>query len=286
MSNNKPILTVAIPTRNRPEYLRQSLDSVLNQDFQDRRIIVMDNAPDIDVKDLVEDLGKGEVDYVKFDENLGVIGGWNRAIEACDTKYLSIFHDDDVMLPGFLTKSVNALEENPTAMMSYTQANKVDQKLNYISIWSDLYPNEGLIKGQDYLSYTIERGCCVTIAPTVVLRRDVFDKVGLFTDELCYNSFDFNMWIKIANEFDLVFTKEILVNYRLHEKQMSKEHWFTKGYPTGRLATMIELIKGVSLLLQKEDIKKDVDKTTFLVHKIMEFNKAAAGYAKNLIQGI
>ena len=67
---------------------------------------------------------------------------------------------------------------------------------------------------------------------------------------------------------------------------MSKEHWFTKGYPTGRLATMIELIKGVSLLLQKEDIKKDVDKTTFLVHKIMEFNKAAAGYAKNLIQGI
>jgi len=286
MSNNKPILTVAIPTRNRPEYLRQSLDSVLNQDFQDRRIIVMDNAPDIDVKDLVEDLGKGEVDYVKFDENLGVIGGWNRAIEACDTKYLSIFHDDDVMLPGFLTKSVNALEENPTAMMSYTQANKVDPKLNYISIWSDLYPNEGLIKGQDYLSYTIEKGCCVTIAPTVVLRRDVFDKVGLFTDELCYNSFDFNMWIKIANEFDLVFTKEILVNYRLHEKQMSKEHWFTKGYPTGRLATMIELIKGVSLLLQKEDIKKDVDKTTFLVHKIMEFNKAAAGYAKNLIQGI
>ncbi len=39
MSNNKPILTVAIPTRNRPEYLRQSLNSVLNQDFQDKRIM-------------------------------------------------------------------------------------------------------------------------------------------------------------------------------------------------------------------------------------------------------
>jgi|GEM_PF-1804695 len=286
MSNNKPILTVAIPTRNRPEYLRQSLNSVLNQDFQDKRIIVIDNAPDIDVKDLVDELGKGKVGYVKFDENLGIIGGWNRAVEACDTKYLSIFHDDDVMLPGFLTKSIKALEEHPTAMMSYTQANKVDPELKHLSIWSDLYPNEGLIRGQDYLLYSIENGCCVTIAPTVVIRRSVFDKVGKFTDELCYNSFDFNMWIKIASEFDLVFTKEILVNYRLHEKQMSKEHWFTKGYPTGRLATMIELIKGAVLMLQKENIKRDAEKTTYLVNKIKEFDKLVAEYAKNLIPGI
>ncbi len=286
MSKNRPILTVAIPTRNRPEYLKQSLSSVLNQDFQDKRVIVMDNAPDIDVKDLVAELGKGEVEYIKFEENLGIIGGWNRAIEACDTKYLSIFHDDDVMLPGFLTKSIKALEENPTAMMSYTQANKVDPELKYISIWSDLYPNEGLISGHDYLLYSIEKGCCVTIAPTVVIRRSVFDKVGKFTDELCYNSFDFNMWIKIANEFDLVFTKEILVNYRLHEKQMSKEHWFTKGYPTGRLATMMELIKACHLLLKKENIIEATEKVKYLNEKIEEFNKLASEYAKSLIPGL
>jgi len=286
MNGNNPILTVAIPTRNRPEFLKQSLQSVLDQDFLDRRIIVMDNAPEIEVRELVDELGKGQVEYVKFNENLGIIGGWNRAIEACNTKYMSIFHDDDVMLPGFLRKSVDALETNPSAMMSYTQANKVDPELKYLSIWSELYPSEGLIKGTDYLMYSIENGCCVTIAPTVVLRRSVFDKVGMFTDELCYNSFDFNMWIKIANEFDLVFTKEILVNYRLHEKQMSKEHWFTKGYPTGRLATMMELIKATDLMLQKEVFVKDVNKWEFLLKKVMEFNSLAAGYAKSLVQGL
>jgi hypothetical protein len=134
--------------------------------------------------------------------------------------------------------------------------------------------------------YSIEHGCCVTIAPTVILRREVFDKVGLFTDELCFNSFDFNMWIKIADKFDLVFIKEVLVNYRLHEKQMSKEHWFTKGYPTGRLATMLELIKAASLMMQKEEIKTDTQKQAFLREKIAEFNKLAAGYARNLIPGL
>lgn len=286
MNGNRPLLTVAIPTRNRPDYLRQSLQSVLDQDFEDKRVIVMDNAPEVEVEYVARELGGDKVEYIKFEENLGIIGGWNRAVEACDTKYLSIFHDDDVMLPGFLSKSVAALEANPTAMVSYTQANKVDPQLNYISIWSDLYPNEGLIKGNDYLMYTIEKGCCVTIAPTVVLRRSVFDKVGLFTDELCYNSFDFNLWIRIANNFDFVFTKEIFVNYRLHEKQMSKEHWFTKGYPTGRLATMMELIKATYLMLQKEEIRSDPQKQKFLLDKIAEFNKLGSGYARNLVPGL
>lgn len=286
MTGNETRLTVAIPTKNRPEYLRQSLASVMRQDFNDKKVVVIDNASDVEIKPVVDEIGKGEVEYVRNENDLGIIGNWNKAIELCRTPFLSIFHDDDVMLPGFLSKSILALEENPTAMMSYTQANKVDPQLNYISIWSELFPNEGLIRGSDYLMYSIEKGCCVTIAPTVVLRRDVFKKVGLFTDELCFNSFDFNMWIKIADKFDLVFIKEVLVNHRLHEKQMSKGHWFTKGYPTGRLATMMELIKAASLMMQKEEIKTDTQKQTFLREKVAEFDKLAAGYARNLIPGL
>ncbi|MBI2326005.1 glycosyltransferase family 2 protein [Candidatus Collierbacteria bacterium] len=286
MTGNKTRLTVAIPTKNRPEYLRQSLASVMQQDFNDKKIVVIDNASDVEIKPVVDEIGKREVEYVRNENDLGIIGNWNKAIELCQTPFLSIFHDDDVMLPGFLSKSILALEKNPTAMMSYTQANKVDPQLNYISIWSELFPNEGLIRGSDYLMYSIKKGCCVTIAPTVVLRRNVFEKVGLFTDELCFNSFDFNMWIKIADKFDLVFIKEVLVNYRLHEKQMSKEHWFTKGYPTGRLATMMELIKAVSLMMQKEELKTDTQKQIFLREKIAKFDKLAAGYARNLIPGL
>ena len=286
MNGNKTKLTIAIPTKNRPDFLRQSLTSVVEQDFKDRKVIVIDNASEVEIKPVVDEVGRGEVEYVRNESDLGIIGNWNKAIELCKTPFLSIFHDDDVMLPGFLSKSILALEKNPTAMMSYTQANKVDPQLNYISIWSELFPNEGLIRGSDYLMYSIEKGCCVTIAPTVVLRRAVFDKVGLFTDELCFNSFDFNMWIRIANEFDLVFIKEVLINYRLHEKQMSKEHWFTKGYPTGRLATMMELIKATYLMMQKEGVKTDFQKQTFLREKISEFNKLAAGYARDLIPGL
>ncbi len=286
MNKNNPIITVVIPTRNRPDYLKQALQSVLGQDFQNKRIVVIDNAPDIVAQTVVEEIGGGQVEYIKFDEDTGIIGGWNRAVEICDTKYLSIFHDDDVMLTGFLSKSVTALEANPSAMMSYAQANKVDSQLNYISIWSDLYLRKGLIRGGDYLMYIIQNGCCVTIAPTVVFRRSVFDKVGMFIDELCYNSFDLNMWIKIANRFDIFFLKEILVHYRLHEKQMSQKHWFTKGYPTGRLATMMELIHATQLLLKKECIISDPKRQRFLINKISEFNKLASGYARSLISGL
>jgi len=179
-----------------------------------------------------------------------------------------------------------ALDNNPTAQISYTQANKVDPQLQYLSIWSELYPKEGLMSGDDYLMYTIDKGCCITIAPTVVFRRSAFDLVGRFLDELCYNSFDFNMWIRIANRFDIYFIKQILVNYRLHDKQMSKEHWFTKGYPTGRLATMFELIKACCLKLEDDEIKNDPEKQNYLLRKISLFNKQASEYARTLIAGL
>lgn len=278
---SKVLITVAIPARNRPEMLYQSLESVLNQTYKDMRIVVLDNDSEVDIKSVVESFKDERVEYIRNKENLGIIGNWNKAVEICKTKYLSIFHDDDVMEPTFIEKAVNVLEANSSAALSYCYANKVDPDLKYISLWSNLVPHSGLISGQEYIDYTIEKGCCITIAPTVVVRKSVYDDIGLYKDEICFNSFDFNMWLRIANKYDIYFIDDILVKYRIHEEQMSQTYWWSDKKAKGRLATMLELLKVIALELGKGISS---EKRLFLSDKVQEYNKLASEYARILVE--
>jgi len=282
----KPIITIFIPTRNRLRFLYQSLSSVLKQKFTNMKIIVLDNKSNIDLSPMINKFQDERIQLIKNPKNLGIIGNWNKAIDICKTKYLAIFHDDDIMLPDFIGTSINALEKNKSAGMSYTHANKVDQNLNYLSLWFPLFPKGGLIKGLDYIFYTIKQGCCVTIAPTMVFRRNIFNKIGKFNDNLCFNSFDFNMWLRIANNYDVYFINQVLVNYRIHKNQMSETYWRAHKKAKGRLATILELQEAILLLLDHKNIINNKKQVNFLKNKFRENNKLISSYARILIKDL
>lgn len=275
------IISVVIPTNNRISFLKQSLSSVLNQTYKDIQIIIKDSSSNADVKDYCSTLSDPRVSYIWCDSK-NIIDSWNDCVTLGNTRYVSIFHDDDIMHPEFIEKSVKNLEQYPSAGMSYTQANKVNINLDYISIWSDLNPGEGLIKGNDYLRFTIENGCCVTIAPSVVIRKSAYESIGPFANEICFNSFDFNYWIRMANNYDICFIEEVLVYYRIHEGQMSQNYWWQQK-AKGRLATMLEIQRAIYYLSLKEELYSDTNSWKWLASKANEYNSLAAKYAIELI---
>lgn len=282
----KPIITVVIPTYNRPKFLYQSLASVLNQKFTNMQILILDNNSNVDLLPIIHRFKDKRIRFIKNSKNLGIICNWNKAIDLCKTKYLAIFHDDDIMLPDFINNSINVLENHKSVGMSYAHANKVDKNLNYLSLWSPLFPKEGLIKGLDYIFYTVKQGCCITIAPTIVFRRSIFNKIGKFNDNLCFNSFDFNMWLRIANYYDIYFINKVLVNYRIHKNQMSETYWRANKKIKGRLATILELQEAISLLLNHKSIVINKKQVNFLKNKFRENNKLASMYARTLIKDL
>src|SRR5687768_1095824 len=119
MSSALPKVTVALLTRNRPALLRLALQSVLAQRDVELSVIVLDNASADDTPDVARAFAAADarVTYVRHESDIGIVRNWNRGIElACARSPLvSIFHDDDVMLPGFLAESARALQAHPTA---------------------------------------------------------------------------------------------------------------------------------------------------------------------------
>lgn len=114
-----PRFTFAIPTYKRVETLRETLESVFNQDIAEPyEIIVSDNNPERD--DETEKLMDEYADlpnltYVKNSQNLGMAGNWNRLALLTRGEYMVLLHDDDCVAPFFLSSASALLEQHPDA---------------------------------------------------------------------------------------------------------------------------------------------------------------------------
>lgn len=110
-----PKITICVPTYNRAHYLREALDSILNQSFQDFEIIVSDDNSSDDTYSIVMAYGDKRLIYRRNQTNLGLSANLRKAIEEVKTEFLAIINDDDLMLTDHLEVGLDALRRYPSA---------------------------------------------------------------------------------------------------------------------------------------------------------------------------
>lgn len=276
MNNNLAKVSVAIPTRNRSKLLKRAIDFVLRQTYKNFELIVLDNASTDDTKEVVSSFRDKRIVYKRNSRNLGIISNWNEAIKCSKGEYLNIFHDDDVMYPTFLEESIKALDNNPSVGFTFSLIKRVDKTRKFLNIWWEDYNGMiGLIKGLDYILLTIEKERCISLAPDMVFRKTIFEEIGLFRQVYAFNTFDFNMWFRIAFSFDVYLIKKILFEYTIHPKQMSQRNWRTPQSPTGPMGMTIDIIDGIAQLLRHPYANNQAHRE-FLSQKLLNLNKKIA----------
>lgn len=267
-------ITVAIPTYNRAYYLGEAMQSVLDQTFDDFELLIIDNNSSDNTKDVVHSFTDERVKYIRNTSNIGIIGNWNRTIELSKGIYLNIFSDDDKMQPTFLESSTAVLDEFPKVGFTFTHCNKVDENGAFLRLWGYDFPPSGYMSGYEYLTQTVKYGSCLTLAPSVVVRKNAYAKAGKFEQVYGHNTFDFNMWIRLASQFDVYFIDKVLINYRIHSKQMSEVHWRTKDKPTGLLSSKLEVMNAIAILLKSSHLLHRQD-AVFLATRLQDITSEA-----------
>jgi glycosyltransferase involved in cell wall biosynthesis len=104
--------SVVIPTRNRLEYLKSAIFSVLCQDYDDWELIISDNASSEDVRDYVFSLHEPRVKYSRSDEFISVTKNWNRAIDLSTGDYVILIGDDDCLMQNVFSILNKIIKEN------------------------------------------------------------------------------------------------------------------------------------------------------------------------------
>jgi glycosyltransferase involved in cell wall biosynthesis len=210
----RPLWSVMIPTYNCASYLRETLASVLAQD-PGSEVMQIEVIDDYSTKDapaaVVEELGRGRVSFYRQKENVGYIRNFDTCLERSHGKLIHILHGDDYVREGFYRKLQQAFEQNQEIGAAFCRSLYIDEQGH----WQSISPLERSENG--ILSNWLEQiatGQRIT-TPSIVVRRDVYEKLGGFDRRFSCAGEDWEMWVRIAAEYPVWFEVEPLAAYRV-----------------------------------------------------------------------
>lgn len=179
MAATPPKLSIGLPVYNGEEYLRQAIDSILQQTFTDYELIISDNASVDGTAQICADYARKDarVRYYRQERNIGAAENFNTVFERARGSYFKWAAHDDVLDPEFLEKCVQVLDSDPSVVLVYSKANRIDMHGN----WAGTYDYDMRVSHpQAHVRFAdlilINHFC---IAVFGVIRRDLLAKTPL-----------------------------------------------------------------------------------------------------------
>jgi glycosyltransferase involved in cell wall biosynthesis len=215
-----PRVTVTIPTRNRAPLLRETIDSVLNQSFGAFEVIVSDNASTDETPDVVRSIDDPRVRLDRLEEDTGRYGNLTRCLHLGSAPYVTILHDDDLMLPGNLEHKVSFMDRHPSAGFVYSAGLGIDAEGRPIQGLEnrDEWPDEHLEPGASFIRRTMRHGV-IPSTPTLFFRRDAV--AGEEFAEADGPHCDSALCLRLARHHDVGYVPQVLAAFRFHPDSMS-----------------------------------------------------------------
>ncbi|HEC35642.1 MAG TPA: glycosyltransferase family 2 protein [Anaerolineae bacterium] len=199
---SSPTVSVVMPTYNRGHLLPPVVESILSQDFQDLELVIVDDGSTDDTAAVVRQIQTRDprVRYVPLPENRGVGFARDAGLRYAPGKYIALADSDDIWLPGRLREQVEILERHPEIDILFGDFWNIDHLHGTKHRAFERSPTLRQVVArpiEDGL-FLIQRGMDIEIlksnfiaTPTMVLRRQVFDRVGGFVPYLKSPDLDF-----------------------------------------------------------------------------------------------
>lgn len=128
--SDTPLVSVIIPTYNRPEYLKQAIASAIQQTYQNIEIIVSDNCSPENTQAIAESFQDSRIRFWRQPENMGMLPNQIHAFKMAQGKYVASLHDDDMWNEDFLAKLIPYLEANSNLILAFCDQYIIDNQDN------------------------------------------------------------------------------------------------------------------------------------------------------------
>lgn len=221
------LVSVCIPTYNNEEYIGRTIDSILEQSYQNWELIIVDDCSNDGTTEIVKSYRDERIHLYINEKNLGMAGNWNRCVELSKGKHIKFICADDILLPECLEKEIEIFINNPKHVMVISDSNLITDKDSQTGIFPRYY-KEGRISGNEIAKKSLILINYFGMPCAVMFRKDIFIKVGGFSEEFHY-IVDFDLWLAMAEYGDIYVNKQILNSFRLRDDSNSGEVFSVKG---------------------------------------------------------
>lgn len=214
------MISVILPVYNGGEFLKQSVNSVLKQDYKDFEILIIDDCSTDGSYEWLQTLQDDRIRLYRNENNKGLFYNLNFLVQKSNGVIIKLWAQDDIMYPQCLGKFVKFHIQHPQIGFSYSGMDGLDEKGNLqISNRNDNTPD--IISTERHALIAYYTGSIAGNIANVCIRKDALEKVGAFNEQMRISA-DFDMWVRLAEHFETGFIKEPLIKLRGHSGQLSR----------------------------------------------------------------
>ncbi|WP_323586982.1 glycosyltransferase family 2 protein [Aliarcobacter butzleri] len=208
------LISVILPVYNGEKYLKEAIESILNQTYTNFEFIIIDDGSKDSSLEIIKEYEKEDERIVAVSrENKGLIATLNEGIEKAKGKYIARMDQDDISLPNRFEEQLKIMEN--------------DKEIVVCGSWINVFGENRKEKISKYFQYDKEikanliMSCCFA-HPSVMMRRDAFLDNNIWYDENFKNAEDYHLWTQLARVGKFYNIPKVLLNYRFLETSITR----------------------------------------------------------------
>lgn len=245
-NTSDPEVTIIISIYNGSNFLYDCLMSVLDQDYKKLNLIVIDDKSKDNSADIARDLlhnSKIQLHNYRIilnEKNTGLYRNINTALNLCDSKYIKLMGQDDILEPNCISKWVKEFEANETLMLGWCYERHIDAEGNFTGK-DEEGPPQLVVEPSHAIEEMAQWGCLSSNITNLFFRRDLISAVGNFRTDL--KSADFEFMSRAQLQFNSLRLAERLVRIRSHKEQWGQSNHDLNNHLLGNIAIFNGLLE-------------------------------------------
>jgi len=214
-----PLVSIVIPCYNHEKYIQQSIQSVIDQTYQNIELIIIDDGSiDHSLAKIEEMLNDCKKRFVNFQfisrENKGLSRTLNQALGLAKGEYFCVIASDDLMFPEKTEKQLKIIEHDSQIVAIFTAHQYIDHLGNIISTKKANY-KEFSFNDIFFHQHDIP-------AASQMIRLNRLKEIGGYNENTKVE--DWDLWLRLTEQgLRLIYIPDVLVAYRMHEENLSKD---------------------------------------------------------------
>jgi len=266
MEFDTPLISVVLPVYNRDKYLRQAIESVLNQSYPNWELIISDDGSAKSTIELIEQYASHPKVRIHYNsQNLGLFKNLNQAIKISQGKYITILCSDDYFLPDCLAVNLKLIQNHPEVWLLLSSFKFTDE--NDHTIPTPNYPDCAKLprvwEPRDSIPLLLEYGSINGNISGMFFPRETFFNIKEFRENWSHAA-DWEWIYRIAKVYPIFMSRENVVVIRCHSEQLS-------GVNFRNISNSLEVIEMVNILLQDPQLKSS-HKSKYWALNIMQYH--------------
>ncbi len=211
---NKGLVSICIPTYNGEQYLKQTLDSVVNQTYRNIEIIVTDDISNDDTEKIVRSYRDDRIKFFINNKRNGLAGNWNEAVKKSSGEFIKILCQDDLLMPDSIEKQVNALN-NSDASCVIGNTTVINSKGKTIFV-RKYFNKSTSIEGLKYAKRSLLGRNIYSEPGNIMYRSECIDKYGMYDSNLKYTP-DWDFALRISVNEKIFCLKDNIFCFRVSD---------------------------------------------------------------------